>query len=527
MFDFNFVRNILREHVDRGADKFIIYPFGANGFLVKNILKEYFGLGPIAVVDNVYEKYNSAIISRDTLKKIYCKDMYIIITVEDDVINAELENTLIEFVPFANIINLAKEKKAVEKREKDEKEEKEKLEKEKLESIAEGFRLRKILPYFPIVLNEKKQSHKIKVRIVHSNCYFWNAIRTICKAFCEDLAFDVLIIIGALKEEKTVNQVREEGYHYLLWDDYQIEDDKPDVLLLSHPWDYITNLSNCRKYTKLIVAVPLQINVYEDSLEKFWEVEERGFSRFCPDYYLYDSLVYRELRNSKFFSPKIVEMGNAKFDGIYMAMQKKEYVGGWKKLKGCTTVCWTPSHGVLGLEVHKRVTFDLYAKTFFQYANSNPEMGFIFRPHKAFIGEMLHTGFWSEPDVEKLLKYCSESPNIVFDDTDTYDTAFSIADGVLTDAYSGIMCSALPTLKPICIAYRSRENKQYHEDLVKKYYSAYENEDIIDFFEMLKKKEDPMFELRRKASSECVKNFDGKNGWRIKEFIKEKYYEMI
>lgn len=523
MYDYNFVRNILREHVDRGVDKFIIYPFGANGFRVKDILKECFGLEPIAVVDNVYEKYNSAIISMDTLKKIYCKDMYVIITIEEDAVNAEIENTLIEFIPFANIINLSKEKKEVE--EKIEKDKKEK--KEKQESIAKSLRLSNILPISNILPYEKKKSDKIKIRIVHGRSLFWNSICTICKAFSEDLAFDVLIIIGNYKEEKTVNQVREAGYHYLLWDEYQIEDDKPDVLLLIHSWDFKTNLPNCRKYTKLIVAAPMRTVIYEDSLEQLWEDEERGFGRFCPDYYLYDSLVYRELRGSKFFSHKIVEMGNAKFDGIYMAMQRKEYAGRWKKLKGRTTVCWATSHGIQEFTIYKPVTaFDLYAKTFFQYAKNNPEMGFIFRPHSALINEMLQAGLWSESDVEKLSKYCSDSPNIVYDDTDTYDTAFSIADGILTDAVCGIMCSALPTLKPICIAYRSREMKLYHEDLVKKLYSAYQSEDIIDFLEMLKKKEDPMFELRRKASSECVKYFDGKNGWRIKEFIKEKYYEM-
>ena len=42
---------------------------------------------------------------------------------------------------------------------------------------------------------------------------------------------------------------------------------------------------------------------------------------------------------------------------------------------------------------------------------------------------------------------------------------------------------------------------------------------------MIRNKQDPMLSLREKGSREFVKHFDGKNGYRIKEFIKAKYFE--
>ena len=53
----------------------------------------------------------------------------------------------------------------------------------------------------------------------------------------------------------------------------------------------------------------------------------------------------------------------------------------------------------------------------------------------------------------------------------------------------------------------------------------YRNEDIVEFLDMIRDNKDSMFLQRQAASDKYIKNFDGKNGWRIKEFIKEKYFE--
>ncbi len=281
----------------------------------------------------------------------------------------------------------------------------------------------------------------------------------------------------------------------------------------------------CRNYAKLIVVAYWSVIRYDESVELFWERIKKDFGIYRPDYYLFDSLQYKEIRDSNYFSEKIVELGNSKFDEIYHAVQKKQYIDGWDKLKGKITVLWTTTHGIDNMVIPKTLTFDLYARTVFEYADTNQEMGFIFRPHSSFVIEMLRFGFWSHEDLRRLKQYCADSSNIVYDDTETYDNAFSIADGVLTDAFCGIICSALPTLKPICAAYRSKKDLHWHPNLADSCYSAYESEDIIAFFEMLKNKQDPMLEIRKKASKEFIKHFDGKNGYRIKEFIKNKYIE--
>lgn len=119
------------------------------------------------------------------------------------------------------------------------------------------------------------------------------------------------------------------------------------------------------------------------------------------------------------------------------------------------------------------------------------------------------------------------SGNIVFDDTFTYDAAYSVADAVITDAYCGITCSALPLLKPMLLLYRTKDSMPYHKEIAECTYSAATNEEIDEFIaHVVLGEEDPKYELRKINAAKCVKNFDGKNGWRIKEFLKQKYWTM-
>ena len=174
-----------------------------------------------------------------------------------------------------------------------------------------------------------------------------------------------------------------------------------------------------------------------------------------------------------------------------------------------------------------QITFDKFAEHIFAYARQHNDLGFIIRLHPAFIiNEMLPNGFWSKDDLALLKQYCRESDNIVFDESETYDAAFSVSDAILSDAYCGIICTVLPTLKPICVMYRDRGLGQYNKEITDSYYSAYGKEDLYRFFDMVRLNgEDTMLPLRRAAAKKCIMHFDGKNGERLKDFIDVKYGE--
>ena len=509
MIDSKSINRQLGKFIEKGIDKFIIYPFGSNGVNVKNILSDYYNIEPILIVDNEYMKFNPHIVSFRMLKEGYDPAAYIILTIEDEIVNRNMMSELQAFVPVTQIINL--------------------LDLKKKEADLYHFHLDSFLPSLRYDRETISRAvHKrLKVRFVNPSGSTWNSIKTICQAFQSDNNYDVLLITGEYVADNVLEEIEKDGFRCVKWNQYKVEDDFPDVLVLNHPYDRMTQIKDCRKYCKLIIVASMQLIRYAYSMEAFWEIQREAFERFRPDYYLFDSLLYNEIIRSKYDSEKkIIEMGNAKFDGIFNACREKKYEDSWKKLENKKTVLWTTDHGVCGKYVSREVTFDLYARAIFEYADKNPEIGLIFRPHSTFISEMLKNHLWSEEDLEILKKYCQRSSNLVFDDNVTYDNAYSVADGIITDAFCGITCSALPTLKPICLTYRHKDDLPYHQDLADCYYAAYSKEDIISFFELIKNEKDHMLEKRKKALKEYIKHFDGKNGERIKAFIVEKLQEI-
>ena len=399
MYESNYIKCILKKYIDKKVEKFIIYPFGENGVSTKNILKDYYGLEPCIIVDNEYSKYNPNIINRETLQEVYQPGMYLILTIENGELNAKLLNELLEVMPAENIINLYQKKNM-----------------SRIPNYSgQGFLLKDFLPQ--AIPKNREKSEKIKVRI---NCVFpniWNMVSRIYKAFQEDPIFDVLLIVDGTWGCQ--RQVEECKYKYVMEDDYfGGGGDNPDILILCSPFAkhrFPDSVLDCRNSAKLVVVIHWTLINYLDSTQVLWQELQKLFGRYRPDFYLFDSLLYKELRNSNFTSEKIVEMGNAKFDGIYYGIQDKRHNGEWEKLIGKRVILWAPTHGFNDAVISTKAAFDLYAKAFFEYASDNLHMGFIVRLHPVLISEMSNLGLWSQNDVILLKKYCAESANIISD----------------------------------------------------------------------------------------------------------------
>ena len=86
------IKNAITQHSVNGTrgGKFIIYPFGENGFQIKQILKEYFDIEPYMIVDNKWSKYNTNIANMDELRRSDVEDAYILLGVEDNLLNNKI-----------------------------------------------------------------------------------------------------------------------------------------------------------------------------------------------------------------------------------------------------------------------------------------------------------------------------------------------------------------------------------------------------------------------------------------------------
>lgn len=517
MFNEKFLREQIKEQIDKGNRDFIIFPYGTNGMNVKRCLEECFSIEPVMIIDKEYSKYSPKIMDFEYLRLNYKENMTVFLTIENTLINAELYRQLVSFISREQIVNLIHSSSFSKVDEKAISNEEDEFEKFSLDYFIPNFRQK------PVYHNSDNQ--KIRVRFYHSEYIYWNSIKSIYHAFRMDDKYDLCIILKS-HDELEKNQMKREKCSYVMLSEYDVKKDMPDVLILSNLWDD-TYIANCRKYTKLIIAVPLSIIRYTYSLDGFWSRIRKGFGYYHPDYFLFDSLLYNEIKESKYNSKKIIEMGNAKFDGIYIESAKeKVFPEQWEKLKGKKVIFWTIDHGIKDGRIAAHVTFNLYAKAIFEYALNHPDIGIIMRFHRGFMYEMLENHCWSREDVDILHDYCNKTSNIVWDESDSYDLAYSLADAILTEVLCGIICSALPTLKPVCVLYKDKQIKSAHPELTDCYYSAYSEQDLISFFDMVKENDDPMYDLRVEASQKYIKHFDGKNGERIKAFIEEKYFEQ-
>lgn len=506
--DFQFIRNTIQGKIDEGYNHFVIYPLSEIGIRIKECLIECFGENPI-VVDNGLSKYNSRLETGETLKKLVTDTTCVFIATEFNGIIESICDELTEYCVNSQIVVLNRMY-------------------EKYVGDLKRLHVDSFMPESYYSINNiitRNESGKIKVRFLHVTHTTWNTIKTIFEAFNKDERFSVQVILTSPRYglDRRISQMKEMGCNYTICYNYDAKKDQPDIVIMNHPWDMTYVIDNLRENTRYMVAATATVITYEADDKAVDEIFFGAFSHYKPDVYLFDTLVYKKLMSAGKYPYKIVEMGNPKYDGIYNACRKKQYPVGWEKFRNKKVILYTTDHGVPN-RIHDDISFDLYAKEIFEYFSQHKEMGLIFRPHQTFVSDMLEAGIWTKEELEKAKEFFRNTENIIWDDTDSYDVAYSISDGILSDAHCGILVSALPTLKPIAVLNRYDRNVPVFEgEIVKNYYQINSKEDLVVFFEMIANENDPMKEQRVICAKENVKNFDGKNGERIYQFIVDSY----
>jgi len=377
----------------------------------------------------------------------------------------------------------------------------------------------------------------IRIHIIASEYYFWNSVSSLCKSFEQDPLFDLTVVYP----DEANYEDRHDIWTYSTTSvkEYDLNN-LPDVLIFSNPYDRIEKLEKNAKYirenVKIILAIPFIVIRYHGNNEYFWKILEDSTEIYKPDFYLFDALVYNGIKDEYWCDDRFVCMGNPKYDEIYESIsvfnREQYFCGDWGKLKNKKIVLWSTTHPITGflpdfLNVSQHVSFDKYANILFKYAyNHSDEMGIIFRPHPAFLKELINIAGWTLDDMNQLRRYCKESKNIILDEEADYYKSFAVSDAILTDTDCGIIMSAFPLLKPICVMFRSRRVKEFDSKLLKIYYKAKTRNELLSFMDMVKDGKDPMKLERERNLKDLVLHFDGENGTRIKQFVLEKYEEM-
>lgn len=390
-----------------------------------------------------------------------------------------------------------------------------------IEEVRERLKISKILG--------SNYKSKIKIRIVHAIPHFWNSIQTIAEHMNERTDLELKIIMCPVTSEdaeKLKFQMQSGHFKYVFIDDYDVESDKPDIIVfnIAHTdvlFKLLGGIALIRENSKYIAVIPYDNSVkFEsaDRMERYYD----SLKELRPDIFIVSKPVYRFIGDKY---ANTIQMDSPKFDIIYRKLKsendEKEI---WEKLNKKKTILWTTVHGHCEWTsdcFFKACCFDIYIKDVLNYFRENEDIALIFRPHPAYIDELVNMHkIWTEDDLSCFKDYFGQSNNLVWDDSMDYSYAFAMSDALITDDGTGITLSYLPTRKPICILRRNRtEIYTGTLDVTKNYYKAHDFDELKDYFEMIKSGDDPLYEKRMHTVNEYVPIFDGRNGERIADKI--------
>lgn len=370
-------------------------------------------------------------------------------------------------------------------------------------------------------LNKNKDALKVRFFIFGKLC-LWNACETVVKAFMSDRKFDVLIVLEVAHGDY-IAKLRKEGICFVLSKDYQYQEDRPDIAIFNSAALFCVEWMRRLKDTKYkaIISAFLINGVYDSDVNKHF-CQDWLFDGLIDDYIISEHVYKRITKETDLFK----SFTNPKFDVIFREINKTNKIpNDWTKLKGKKIILWAFDHGW----TLNDCAFDQYIKPFIQYIERSRDLAMILRPHISLIDELKSAKIWSDADYYILKKYFRDSSNMIWDESDDYGMAYSLADAVITDVNCGITLSAIVLDVPIAITHRFDGgycNSQYPE-INECHYHINNPDDAFSFFNMIIKGEDPKKEERNRIKEEYITSFDGKNGERIKNYIVKRYEEKM
>lgn len=366
-----------------------------------------------------------------------------------------------------------------------------------------------------------KATTKKRIRIVYPSGTSWSCIGTLYNELIKDERYQVYVITE--NHPTYLKIMQNQGCTFITLDKYDVKVDKPDVLVLtSYSYtDPSLRFEGVHKYVGKIISLFPNVIINEPGMEEHWRWVRNAYNLIDPDYYLFDSLPF--IHSKGYIEPqKALNYGNPLFDELYEKMVVlKSGDDYYSKLKGKKTFLWATDHGLNEYRPIDALSIDLYIKEIFAFFDKHTEYGLIIRLHPYLKREIVDSdAFWTVSDFKRIKDYCDNSPNIIWDEYPEYAAAFLASDALLVDVNCGFTLSYLCTGKPICRLLRNdMDVKLIHPEFKDSYYYAKDFSECEAFINDVLNGNDPKKQLREKTFLSSVKNFDGKNGERIKSFI--------
>lgn len=384
------------------------------------------------------------------------------------------------------------------------------------------------------VNRKKKTNEKIRIVFICQLGHLWGCHQTIYEAALEDEMVEPYILAVPEYWEDAVDTGAAEyleglGYPVIRAFDtesrkfYDLQSLNPDYVFLPRPYDHY---------------LPEQYR--GDALSKYTKVCYLCYGYTCEDDHMIETcftkyfttncyMIFPENDSTRAFSytqhpisarlgiRHIIQTPFPRFD--LMNRYKNVEAKHWLKPREDVNkrVIWTPRWTLT--EELGASSFFKYKEFMFDFAAKHVDSEFLLRPHPLAFDNFLKTGKMTAEEIDAYKQKCQDMPNVQLDRRKEYLDSFATADILVSDL-SGVVVDFAVTGKPIIYCTPEQKFNKSCEKLKDSYYVVHNQQELEETLEMLIAGQDPKKEDRERAVKEVLGTCDGKNGWRILQYIK-------
>lgn len=226
------------------------------------------------------------------------------------------------------------------------------------------------------------------------------------------------------------------------------------------------------------------------------------------------------IKYGKHKGKNVIVSGYPKLDEYH----NKEYKNCWKISPKATTevkkIIWAPHWSIDQINFS---TFHINYKFFLEYAKTNKNISWIFKPHQRLKHHLTEVGFMTEEEVSNYYNEWDRLDNCLFYDEADYFDIFKSSDVLITDCGS-FLAEYLPTKKPIIhlINEKSSGYNEIGKMITESYYKAFTNDDIDFLINKVVLQEDDFKKKERLTNINLVQpNLEGAGKHIVRYLIKK------